>query len=159
MCFRSCLLDTDPGTEIVEAECTVSQTPPDGSAPIVVPECLRDPNTNAYVVDEEGRYQMSDDTDACYALLVDRVAYETDAEGNYLKDQNGNYIKVEGSGLTTSEYDDIAAECLEDTLYAEFKFQRRPGTFAAEGTKTKARCQLSTNVENDCPGLGLPASE
>ncbi len=124
-CFPSCVADTDPATEIVDASCTVAEVP---GGPMQ--ECLRD--ADGYVIDPEfNDYAMpSADVNVCYVLLTDKAE------------------------LTADPGDDMAPQCIDQNYNLEFKIQRRYGFPAADGVTITADCELAASPEATCPGIG-----
>ena len=124
-CFPSCVADSDPGTELVDASCTVSQVP---GGPI--PECLRD--ENGYVIDNETNdlAMPTADDNVCYALRTDKA------------------------GLTADPADDMSEECIDANFNLEFEIERRIGFPGTEGATLSADCDLSPTPAATCPGIG-----
>jgi hypothetical protein len=124
-CFKYCVADSDPATEIVDGACSVAEVP---GGPVA--ECLRD--ANGYVLNNETNdYTMpSDDVDVCYALRTDKA------------------------GLTPSNLDDLAEYCIEQNYNLEFVIERRYGFPAASGVSIAAECELAASPEVTCPGIG-----
>jgi hypothetical protein len=124
-CFAYCVADSNPATEIVDAECSVAEVP---GGP--VQECMRD--ANGYVLDPETNdYMMpSPETNVCYALRTDKA------------------------GLTADVLDDMDAYCIEANHNLEFVLERRPGFPAASGVTLTADCELANAPELTCPGIG-----
>jgi hypothetical protein len=129
-CYRKCAADTNPGTELVEPECTIEQQPPGLDDSSTIEECLRD--ANGYVIDPEtGDYAMPDDaTNVCHAILVDK------------------------SGQTADPYDDMAPECIDLNSNVQFELVRRPGFPGVSGTAVTATCELADFPDVACPGIG-----
>jgi hypothetical protein len=124
-CFKYCVADSDPATEIVDGACSVAEVP---GGPVA--ECLRD--DNGYVLNNETNdYTMpSDDANVCYALRTDKA------------------------GLTASNLDDMAEACIEQNYNLEFVIERRYGFPAASGVSIAAECELAASPEVTCPGIG-----
>jgi hypothetical protein len=124
-CFTFCVADSDPATELVDAECMLSQVP---GGPIA--ECMRD--ANGYVVDPEtDDYMMpAENVNVCYALRTDKFE------------------------LSEDPLDDMALECVDANYNLEFVIERRPGFPAVSGVTLTAECELANSPELTCPGIG-----
>ncbi len=129
-CFTQCVADTDPDTEILDAQCTVEQDLPGLGPAEPILECLRD--ANGYVIDGATKnYTMPNaDVNVCYAMLVDK------------------------QGLTPDPSDDISLDCSESNFNLEFKIARRQGFPAPSGTAIAASCELAQFPDVECPGIG-----
>jgi hypothetical protein len=124
-CFTSCVADSNPATEIVDAACSVAEVP---GGPVM--ECMRD--ADGYVIDPETNdYMMpSPDINVCYALRTDKA------------------------GLTPNVMDDMVDECIDLNYNLEFAIERRYGFPAANGVTLTADCELAASPEVTCPGIG-----
>jgi hypothetical protein len=122
----ACVQDTDPSTEIVDANCDINLY--DGPDSVQVPDCLRD-SSGIYVVDPaNGSYTMPDDAaNICVARLVDPA------------------------GLYPGELDDMSAECVEAGVNLEFYIAARPGFPVPEDVSINLYCELSDDWATDCP--------
>lgn len=124
-CYPSCVLDSDPDTQVLDPECEVVAHVPD-EAPIPLVECLREPD-GAYVIDPDHGYVVPEGEDFCVIMEVD------------------------AGGITLDPNDDIGPECPDIGRNLQIKIDRRPGMWVRSGTRFTASCTESPQPEIDCP--------
>ncbi len=127
-CYTECVEDTDPATaDVVDPECSVTQTLPGAEQSDSIPQCARDAD-GSYSWADDNFVQPDDASNVCFSMLID----------------------ADGNATPNDENDDMSVDCVEAGNNLEFKITRRPGFAADGGTQISAKCSLSPNTELDC---------
>lgn len=130
VCYSKCVADADLSTPQLEPNCTLEEDPPGNENTQRMQLCER--ADGGYVIDPETQtYQLPAGVDLCYAMLVDR-------DGSDSADPN----------------DDLSEICRDSGYNLEFEIVRRKGVARISGTAISVECELSSCVEDDCPGIG-----